>query len=218
MAIDPKIRERNRAEQFEALGRFVQAFEDMVDEARVLCMDIVSDLGRGSNPDQILHRTALHIIFYHQSITAKPIFELVRAMIGQMLNDEAFQIRRGISPEDRFIFLEIVKHANAEYEKLTAIRNDLLHGVWSVGTPWDDESDDAEFFLYKPKSNRDGFIGKRDDLPRSATQLLQLSERCEDVSHWLDVICDCLPMRAKLKITECFRRNGQHWECIRQPQ
>jgi hypothetical protein len=218
MAIDPKVRERNRAAQFEALGRFVEAFEDMVDEARVLCMDIISHLGAGPAPDQNLHRTMLHIVFYHQSLSAMPIFELTRAMIGQMLNDQEFRSRWGIDHEDRSVFFEILKRVNADYQELTAIRNDLLHGNWSVGTPWDEDSDDSEFFLYKPKSNKDGFVGKRDDLPQTASELLQLSKRCEDVTHWLDVICDCLPMRATLKITECFQYNGQQWACMRKPR
>jgi hypothetical protein len=158
MAIDPKIRERNRAAQFEALGRFVQAFEDMVDEARVLCMDIISYLSGGPISDQNQHRTMLHIVFYHQSMSAKPIFELMRAMIGQMLNDPEFRLRRGINHEDRFAFLEILKRINAEYQELTAIRN-VLHGIWSIGIPWDEDSDDSGFSLYKPKSNKDGFIG-----------------------------------------------------------
>jgi hypothetical protein len=156
MAADPKIRERNVAEEFEALGRFVQAFEDMVDDARVACMDIASNLGGDSKSDQHLHRTLLHIIFYHQSMTAKPIFEIMRAAIGQMLNDQEFQSSRGIDREDRARFLEILPIVNAEYQKLTAIRNDLLHGNWSIGISWDDDSDNSEFFLYKPKSNKDG--------------------------------------------------------------
>jgi hypothetical protein len=111
-------------------------------------------------------------------MTAKPIFEIMRAAIGQMLNDQEFQSSRGIDREDRARFLEILAIVNAEYQKLMAIRNDLLHGNWSIGISWDDDSDNSEFFLYKPKSNKEGFVGKRDDLPKTASELLQLSKRC----------------------------------------
>jgi hypothetical protein len=212
MAADAPPREINKKEQFEALGKFVQSFEDMVDEARIICMDIFSSLS-GDLTHQHLHRILLHIVFYHQSITAKPVFEITRAMIGQILNDREYRAKHNIDDDAQVIFFGALTSINTQFQKLVAKRNDLLHATWNIGSCLD-TNDSSEFSVYKPKSNKDGFIGFRDDLPKTAAQLLELSRQCENLTHSMDIIYDCLPMNGTRNIKDCFRRNGNEWECI----
>lgn len=215
MTNESTLHEINQKEQFEALGRFVQSFEDMVDQARTICMDIFSSLS-GSLTHESLHRILLHIIFHHQSITAKPIFEIMRAMIGQILSNGEYRSEHDIDDEARDVFFGVLTSINKRYSELVAMRNDLLHATWSIGIRLDDNSDSSEFHIYKPKSNKHGFTGFRDNLPRTAAQLLELSRQCENVTNSMDVLYECLPMNANLNIKECFRRDGKEWECITQ--
>jgi hypothetical protein len=63
MPIDPKAWKNNTAEQYAMLGRFVEAFELMVNEVRELCLFLAARDGRNA----ILVQTILH----HQVFTAK---------------------------------------------------------------------------------------------------------------------------------------------------
>jgi hypothetical protein len=71
---------KNTKEQYEELGRFVEMFELMVNEARESCIDLLSKDGD--------HRELVQIAFHHQSLTAKPLFEIMRAIITEMIKDQ----------------------------------------------------------------------------------------------------------------------------------
>src|SRR5437588_2895972 len=104
--------------QYEALGRFVEAFEHMVDDARCACMDIVSNLS-GELEHEHTHRLLLHIVFHHQIMTAKPLFEIMRAMISELLKNDEFRTRHVIDDTDCATFHGAMKLINSEYTALS---------------------------------------------------------------------------------------------------
>ena len=77
--------EKNIREQYEALGRFVEAFEQMVHEARSACEFLLDPkLER-----QSVVSTALH----HSIMTAKPLFEIMRAVVAETLKNKIMRVQ-----------------------------------------------------------------------------------------------------------------------------
>ena len=90
---------KNTKEQYEALGRFVEAFELMVDEIRGICGDCVSMTVGAIKPvkpddksweewikEEGDRRHLISIPFHHQGMTAKPLFDIMRAIVAEIVN------------------------------------------------------------------------------------------------------------------------------------
>jgi hypothetical protein len=112
--------EKNTRAQYEALGRFVEAFENMVGEVREANIDLLSNTGQRGY--------LVQIAFHHQSLTAKPLFEIMRAIIAEVVSRRAHS-----EYENREIFSEILGYIEGAYEDLANMRNTLLHGTWFIG-------------------------------------------------------------------------------------
>jgi hypothetical protein len=189
---------------YEALGRFVEAFEGMVHEVRSISIRLLSDDKDQSRSDLV------EIALHHQSLTAKPIFEIFRAVIVQIVNTsiEAQKTGRkteGFSLADREIFLGVMKTIADEYLTLANMRNNLLHGAWFVGYGADSLGD--EFDIHKYTVTKEGL--SRVELPTKTTQLLELCDRCNALPPWLWKIEGCVT--GMYKISETFERSGSDW-------
>jgi hypothetical protein len=75
----PEAYEKNTKEQYEMLGRFVEAFELMIYEIR----EIILTISARDSGNIVLFQTAL----YHSALTAKPLFDILRAIIAEVLSD-----------------------------------------------------------------------------------------------------------------------------------
>jgi len=113
-------REKNTKEQYEALGRFVEAFEAMVDKARSVSIELLSR--------SAAHEDLVTIALHHPAMTAKPLFEIMRAIIAEVLKDDHHKLHN-----DRHLFAAVLRQISAEYMTLVSTRNNLLHGTWFVG-------------------------------------------------------------------------------------
>ena len=89
--VDKKIKE-----QYEELGRFVVAFEDMVNDVRELCIFILA----GFNSSQ---QTFVSVALHHQALTAKPLFEIMRALVAEVAKDNDARKRYKIDNESEQI-------------------------------------------------------------------------------------------------------------------
>jgi hypothetical protein len=203
---------KNTQEQYEALGRFVEAFEDMVDEVRILCMDLLSRLAENPTHNHT-HRVLLHIVLHHQALTAKPLFEILRAMIAEILKNDEGRKQYGIIDADGEVFIGALHSINYEYVDLVNVRNNLLHATWYIGCSDASDPESSEFFAYKGNSNKDGWAPL--ELPKKASELLDLSERCKQARNSVAVIANCLwNSETNLKIRECFQYDGSKWRCV----
>jgi hypothetical protein len=189
----------NTKEQYEALGRFVEAFEAMVNETRNCSINLLQTDHRNS--------VLVDVAFHHSALTAKPLFEIFRALIIEFLNLPDITV----TPEDREIFRGVLKTIASEYDDLTTIRNTLLHGTWRIGYSTNKEPNSETFFLDKFKLTRDGL--KREEVPNTASQLLNLKDRCEDTRNWIASIHACVPHpdRAHDRVAERFIRKKGEW-------
>lgn len=179
-----------------ALGRFVTAFESLVDQVRTLCINRICE----GNPTSEQHRL-IEISFHHQVMTAKPLFDILRGIIAEIVNNPT-------SPHyaQRATFKKVLGCIEAEYNFLCNRRNLLLHGTWSVGSP--PFGDPNLFVVKKRKITADGLTFA--PLRGIASELPELTDRCSDTSTWLVQIAICLD--AKIPIDHFFKQSrGQPW-------
>jgi hypothetical protein len=190
---------KNTAENYAALGRFVEAFELMVNEVREICIERVCD-GIGSSERARLVEIAFHL----QSMTAKPLFDIMRAIIAEIVNSPT-------SPHyaNRTIFKDLLGYVENEYNRLYSKRNELLHGTWMVGYVSHDDPDAKEFVVRKYKTTADGLATAK-ALPKNAAELLDLVTRCDDTRTWLGHVDFCL--QDKISISDFFKLEGQVWK------
>jgi hypothetical protein len=171
---------KNTTEQYAALGRFVEAFELMVNEVREICIERVCDaIGSGER------ERLVEISFHNQSMTAKPLFDTMRTIIAEIVNVET-------SPHyaDRTIFKKVLSCIETEYNHLYNKRNELLHGTWLVGYTSFDDPNAKQFRVRKYKTTSDGLADV--ELPKNVPELLDLVERCDDTRTWLGHVDFCL--------------------------
>jgi hypothetical protein len=198
------IREQNASEQYECLGRFVEAFESMVSTVRSACINLLS-----ANTQ---YARWMQIPFYHHSMTAQPLFDIMRGIIAEMLKDEKFRKAQRVDESDYRAFLGVLAWIATEYGKLTSKRNDLLHGTWIVGFYGLPDEATSEFAIIRHKINSDG-LAVPTDLPKDAEMLRHLARRCEGTHRWISALNDCLPRSLnKKKMKKTFRLNGKQWE------
>jgi hypothetical protein len=194
----PKTYEENTKEQYEALGRFVEAFELMVNEVRESCVECLC-YGMGNSERERL----AEIAFHHQSMTAKPLFDIMRAIIAEIVNSRA-----SIHYSDRDKFKKILGVVENEFSHLSNKRNDILHGTWFIGFRWPDDPNASKFFLRKFKTSADGLVGAK-ELPKNAHELLDLTMRCGDVRAWVGWVETCIS--DGVKISDFFEKRDGTW-------
>ena len=118
--------DKNTKEQYEELGRFVEAFEAMVSEARNTTILILAGL-------ELSQQTFVSVAMHHQALTSKPLFEIMRTLIAEVCKDKMARKKYKIDDDAQKIFLGVLDTITTEYMDLANKRNNLLHGTWYVG-------------------------------------------------------------------------------------
>lgn len=189
---------KNTREQYETLGRFVEAFELMVNEAREICIERIC-AGIGSSEREQL----IEIPFHHQAMTAKPLYDIMRAIIVEIVNKPTSSHNA-----DAAKFKSLLGHIAGEYDHLSSKRNELVHGTWFIGFVSHDDPDAKEFFIRKYKTSADGLVSAK-ELPKNASELLALRDRCDVLRTWLGHVDFCLQNATSLG--EFFKCDDKTW-------
>ncbi|MEH2486929.1 hypothetical protein [Bradyrhizobium sp. AZCC 2230] len=194
-AVNEEERARNTEKQYAALGRFVEAFEAMVNEVREACIERLCE-GVGSSERQRL----IEIPFHHQSMTAKILFDIMRAIIAEIVGD-----KNSPHHEDRLKFKKILGCIEGEYSSLLSKRNELLHGTWFIGYGAPDDPNAERFLVRKYKTTADG-LGNI-ELPKNVAELDELTQRCVDTFLWIGHLDICL--QDKIRVDDFFRQDSR---------
>jgi hypothetical protein len=101
----------------------------------------------------------------------------------------------------------------SEFDHLMHVRNDLLHGTWFIGYAGFEDSDSAEFFIRRFKTSKMG-LKQVQGLPKNATALRDLADRCTEVRDWLGRVEQCF--QRELKIADVFKNKSGRW-CMDDP-
>lgn len=164
---------RQTAEQYEALGRFVQAFELMVAAIRMACGFMTSD-------NSVKRQQKMNLIFHHHTMSAWPLFEIYRALLLHILGDDEI----GATDADRKVASMVLRQEASAVEDLIKKRNALLHGTWFIGWASNDVEDFSEMSVHKFRVKPQGLV-PTDGLPSSAKELELLSSECKRLQNTL---------------------------------
>lgn len=189
-------RERKNNEKFQALGKFVQAFELMVAEVRDTCRDLVSD-------DQA-NRKLLDTILHHRVLTAQPLFEVMRALYAERL----LGADSDVVEAEREAISSVLTQLATEYQDLVKRRNSVVHGTWLIG--WVNmtaESVVRELFVQKKKVTGKGLADE--DLPKDVKDLQDLTKQCNDVKLLIAALYQNFSMFGR--ITNALRQVDGVW-------
>jgi hypothetical protein len=192
--------DKNTKDQYEALGRFIVAFEAMVNETRDACINLLDrDAPHGRLAD---------IAFHHPALTAKPLFEIMRALIVEILKLPHV----ALAIKDQDTFRGVLGTIAGEYFELSNIRNSLVHGTWHIGYSTEEDPNAEHFFLFKFKPTKSGL--EKEDVPKHAFELLALKDRCEKTRNWISHIHFCVPRsdRPYDRIDERFLFKNGNWQ------
>jgi hypothetical protein len=176
----PRRKAENIArDQFAALGRFIQSFEDIVSTLRWHSRFIMSGTHLGiGNPDpkvMLQWWNITSMVFHYETMTAKPILDIWRSLLAEhcialkylgVLSEEGDKVVKGISGEIASEFDDIYQH-----------RNRLIHASWRIGR-WTPFEKFSELGVEKYKTGAEGFI-KRTDLPKTFDELMESGSRCQ---------------------------------------
>jgi hypothetical protein len=179
---EPSAVDKNTKEQYEELGRFVVAFEDIVNDVRELCIFILARF-------ELSQQTFVSVAFHHQALTAKPLFEIMLTLIAEIAKNKNARERYKIDDESQAIIANVLKTINKEYTKLANTRNNLLHGTWYIGFTGPENLEAKEFSIRKLATRATGLNPL--ELPKTASELRDLTRRCENVRYWMFSITSC---------------------------
>lgn len=150
--------------QFEEIGRFIQAFEAMVNSVRFACVFLLAA------PNQTLSNILLH----HQHISAKTLIDIMRAMFSHVSSIPEMKF----APEEVSVLKGLLGWIGKEFETLANKRNELVHGTWTVGS--DGASADklqVQKIIVKAKSGL-----ALADTPKNVAELIDLKQKCTEVN------------------------------------
>ena len=205
---DPKELEKNVKEQYEVLGRFVEAFELMVDEVRGVCIDriweaVIADTGLDLAIGQEYRKQLIEISFHQQNMTAKPLWDIMRAIIAEIIAQKS-------NPHhaDYANFKSLLTFMEGEYSALYNKRNELLHGTWLIGYTSAEDPHSKNFRVRKFKTTADG-LTEAAPLPQDVSGLSSLTKRCDRMRTWIAEIDFC--MRKAKPLSDHFKREDKKW-------
>ncbi|MEI9901817.1 MAG: hypothetical protein WDN31_18835 [Hyphomicrobium sp.] len=119
--------QRQTTEIYAAIGRYVEAFEQLVFDIRFGCQLLtcppaptVAMTGR--------QQRLMGVVFNHQSMTAGNLFRIYRALVGEILSDGN---QPGFSDDDKALITGVLQQFDREFQRVISTRNDYLHGTWS---------------------------------------------------------------------------------------
>ncbi len=222
---DERAFRKNTSEHYAALGRFVEAFELMVNEVRECSIDLVAHDEK--------NRELVRIAFHHHALSAMPLIEIFRAIganivgltpvesVNFLIDDEDVFIlsespdvphpdnpKLEFSASDREAFNAVMKRIFAEYRELSETRNALLHGTWFVGYGSRADPNASTFYVQKFQTTKIG-LTPVEGLPKSAPELIALAERCDDARNWIAYFESCLSRLESF--SERFKHERGDW-------
>lgn len=184
---------RQTKQQFEELGRFIQAFEMMVFQVRFACAQIL--------PRTVWQQRLLNLILYHEALTARVSFDIMRAMYGEIINDPD----SGFSDEERGVVDGVLLQLAKEYELLAKSRNHLLHATWHVGAS---DIEEGALQVHKFTTRKEGLAAQ--DLPATIDELRALRARCTEANKLTVALVSSFIDNPRMLLA-CFKKDNGKW-------
>ena len=189
--------DRQTKEQFELLGRFVQAFELMVFEVRRGCIHLTT-----SGVD---HQSLMNRVFHHSALSAQPLFDILSALITAIV----VELSPKIDPDQRTTTLGVLKQLRTNFKDLVERRNKLLHGTWFIGWANPAATDFSKTSVMNLKWTAEGEL-KPPPL-KGADDLKQLTSKCADMAHMILSLVMCIHLTGGPRVCQNFQKQNGRW-------
>ena len=185
----------------------------MVHTVRVGCVVMI-----GIGP----YRQRLAIVaFNHQSMTALPLFQIMRAMVMETLSpehDDTEETKADLARECE-IAKPVLSQIAKDYSDAVQFRNDMLHATWFIG-----EFGDTNAVSVKIKVTGDGI--KSQHLAEDAQRIEDQIEKCKEISRMIERISLIPHVRKTLsgvtasppKLSSRFKQERGRWIICDQSQ
>lgn len=208
---ETSVYDKNTKEQYEALGRFVVSFEGMVNQVRELCVYLLAyQKGLIFNAPYSPRQKFVSVAMNHQSMTAKPLFEILRCLIAEIAKDKEARKTFNIDNELQNLLSGVMAVINKEYSELANVRNNLLHGTWHIGTSGFSDPDASEFVVNKLSTTKAGLDVMK--LPKTAKELAAFTKRCRKTRSWIFYItAGFYSFERAQRLKALFRHNRTNW-------
>jgi hypothetical protein len=185
------------SEQYTALGRFVTVFEDTVNLIRTATVGMLASDRR--------YGKLVNIAFHSSVMTAGPLFQVFRAIVGQIVTDEEF----GFPKQQGQDILSVMNQIAGEFEAIQQTRNSLLHGTWEVGWCGEPGNGLAVFSVTKLKPSRTGL--SRAEVPSRPDELGEWAERCHAAQALIERVVQAVVTRPVPQPDTLFTRKDDLW-------
>lgn len=170
--------QRQTTEIYAAIGRYVEAFEQLVFDIRFGCQLLtcppaptVAMTGR--------QQRLMGVVFNHQSMTAGNLFRIYRALVGEILSDGN---QPGFSDDDKALITGVLQQFDREFQRVISTRNDYLHGTWFIASNNEARNDWSEVVFHRGKATNDGLAFAPG--PKSATDIDALTADCRQLKKF----------------------------------
>ena len=187
--------ERQTAEQYEQIGRFVVEFENA---CAALRDGIIFSLQR----DGLRTQRLAQILIDNRFMTAAP---LIRA-------HEAIMTVSGVRQDP--IQMEVLDQVSKQFDELMCERNKIVHGHWFIGDASADDRDFSKIAGLKGNPSKKAGMSFQ-HLPTSVEEIADLVERASNLSQLLRVIHGLLIVQAsgegKGKFENNLTKVGETW-------
>jgi len=167
--------DRQTNEQYAELGRFVQAFEEVVLWTRMTCLHLLP--ARNGKEQQLTN-----ILLHHRAMTAAPLFECMRALYGETMKQEG----EAIIPEEVKVINGVLKQSASDMELLVSRRNTLLHATWYIGYGNHETTDFSKITSHKGKPSKDGM--NYSNAIKDLDELRDLTTQCGELRDVLSLL------------------------------
>jgi hypothetical protein len=185
------------AEQYAALGRFVTVFEETVNLIRTAAVGMLATSHR--------HEKLVNIAFHSTVMTAAPLFQVFRAVVGQMVTDDEYGFPKSMGPD----ILSVMNQVASEFDVIQQARNNLLHGTWEVAWCGAHGNGLPVFTVTKLKPSRTGL--SRAEVPSRPDELGDLTNRCLSAQALIERVVQAVTAGPERGLNAFFAREDGVW-------
>lgn len=163
--------ERQTKAQYEALGRYVQAFELMVFSIRTRLVSLLSN--------DALYQERISLVLDNRAMTAGPLWEAMCHVALATAEQDSW-----ISANSRKVIVDLLSYLSTKIQKELRRRNDVLHAAWLVGFTSKGQEDFEEMLHTKFNPSNKGL--RLTDLPKSPKEFETVCTEIKDLTRLID--------------------------------
>jgi len=163
-----------------ALGRYVEAFEQIAMWLRVGCVQLTCWTTRA--PLNVKQQQLMNVIFNHRSMTADNLSSIYRALVGQIINDK--DLTKFDNTEIKTVE-KVLTQFHTDFQEAANKRNDYIHATWFIGFSKPAEEDWSQIAYLRGKTTKDGL--KYLAGPKTADDIDAMTAECHRLWGYIQI-------------------------------